>query len=163
MFRKQLVGFAGAMAAFATLALVCIERQIFSGVGPVSDDAQTRLAHALIWLLLPGLTLLIGVVGASRRGFYSDAIEGTRTPVSPSLEINLRYNQNTVEQVLLAAIAWAGLALQLPRQSLFLIPAMSVVFFAGRITFFAGYLIDPMARTYGMTLTAVPTTSPMAG
>jgi hypothetical protein len=34
----------------------------------------------------------------------------TRTPSSHSFEINLRYNQNTLEQTVLAVIAWTGLA-----------------------------------------------------
>ena len=118
---------------------------------------QSRLAYMLTWLLLPGLALLIGVQGAARRGFYRDAIDGTRTPTSPALEINLRYNTNTVEQVLLAAIAWAGLALYLPKDQLALIPVLAIVFFAGRLAFFIGYLIYPMARAYGMVLTAAPT------
>jgi uncharacterized membrane protein YecN with MAPEG domain len=157
MFRKQLLGFAGAVAAWITLSLIWMDRAAFAGLGPFSDDPQERLNLALIWLLLPGLTLLIGVVGAARRGFYEDAIDGTRTPPSPALEINLRYNQNTVEQVLLAAIAWVGLALRLPREMLFIIPVMSVIFFIGRITFFIGYLITPIGRAYGMVLTVFPT------
>lgn len=157
MFRKQLIGFAGAAAAFVTLALVWHFRETFSRLGPVSDDTQSRLAYMFIWLLLPGISLLLGVVGAARRGFYRDAIDGTRTPASPALEINLRYNQNTVEQVLLAAIAWAGLAIRLPHHLLFVISVMAVLFLVGRITFFAGYLIYPVARAYGMVLTIVPT------
>jgi len=35
-------------------------------------------------------------------------------PQSPGLQINLRYNQNTLEQTVLAAVAWSGLGLALP-------------------------------------------------
>jgi hypothetical protein len=157
MLGKQLIGGVGALAAAITLALLWRYRDAFAGPGPESDDAQGRLAYMLTWLLLPGLSLLTGVVGAARRGFYRDAIDGTRTPASPALEINLRYNTNTVEQVLLAAIAWAGLALKLPSEMLFVIPMLAVVFFMGRLLFFAGYLITPMARAYGMVLTILPT------
>jgi hypothetical protein len=45
-------------------------------------------------MLLPGLCLLLGVIVAARRGFFPDAIDGTRAPASGSLEINLRYNQH---------------------------------------------------------------------
>ena len=157
LFRKQLIGGAGALAAFVTLALLWHWREAFADPGPAADDIQARLGFVLTWLLLPGLCLLIGVVGASRRGFYHDAIDGTRTPASPALEINLRYNQNTLEQVLLAAIAWSGLALQLPHGLLYLIPVLSVVFLIGRLAFFVGYLIYPMGRAYGMVLTVLPT------
>jgi hypothetical protein len=37
------------------------------------------------------------------------------------------------------------------------IPVLAVVFFIGRITFFIGYLIHPIARAYGMVLTILPT------
>ena len=111
---KQLTGAACTIAALITLAIVWHWRQVFHVAGPASDDTPGRLAYVFTWLLLPGLSLLIGVQAAARRGFYRDAIDGTRTPSSPALEINLRYNTNTVEQVILAAIAWTGLALYLP-------------------------------------------------
>ena len=93
-----------------------------------ADDAGDRLAFVIQWLVAPGLTLLVGVVAAGRRGFYKDAIDGTRAPANKALEINLRYNLNTLEQVVLAAIAWAGLALGLPHDRLVLIPAMASLF-----------------------------------
>ena len=157
LLRKQLTGVVCTIAALITLAIVWHWRQLFHAAGPTSDDVQGRLAYVFTWLLLPGLALLIGVQAAARRGFYRDAIDGTRTPLSPALEINLRYNTNTVEQVVLAAIAWTGLALYLPSDMLPVIPVLAVVFFIGRIAFFIGYLIQPIARAYGMVLTAFPT------
>lgn len=64
---------------------------------------------------------------------------------------------NTLEQVVLAAIAWCGLAVMLPHQRLLVIPAMAWVFVVGRLTFWVGYLIHPMGRDFGMTLTVFPT------
>ncbi len=157
MFKKQLIGFVGALAAMMTLALLWYCRDALPQIRPSGDDLPNRLAFVLTWLVLPGLALLIGVIGAARRGFYRDAIDGTRTPASPALEINLRYNQNTLEQVLLASIAWAGLAIKLPAEMLFLLPAMAVIFLAARLAFFIGYLIYPVGRTFGMTLTVTPT------
>jgi hypothetical protein len=96
-------------------------------------------------------------VVASRRGFIAQAIDGTRMPASHSLEINLRYNQNTLEQTVLACIAWASLAMYLPTPHLVVIPAMATLFAIGRGAFWVGYLIDPMGRAFGMALTALPT------
>ncbi len=108
-----------------------------------ADDAADRLAFAVRWLLLPGLTLLAGVIGAGRRGFYRDAIEGTCAPTSYSLEINLRHNQNTFERTVLAANAWIGLLLALPHDRLVLIPVMAMLFAFGRAAFWIGYLLHP--------------------
>jgi MAPEG family len=122
-----------------------------------ADDTASRLAYAAHWLILPGVTLLAGIIAAGRRGFIADAIDGTRTPSSHSLEINLRYNQNTLEQTLLAAVAWAALAVVLARDELGLIPVMAFLFAFGRITFWIGYLLHPLVRAFGMVLTALPT------
>ena len=81
----------------------------------------------------------------------------SRTSESPALEINLRYNQNTLEQVVLAAIAWTGLALALPHEQLALIPALAILFAAARALFWTGYLIAPGARAVGFALTFYPT------
>ncbi len=156
--RKQLIGVAGAfVAALVVVVVYKTAALIFAAVALPADDPAHRMAFAARWLLLPGLTLLAGVWAAARRGFYPDAIDGTRTPANHALEINLRYNMNTLEQVVLAAIAWSGLALALPLDRLVLIPAMAWLFAVGRVTFWIGYLIHPMGRAFGMVLTILPT------
>jgi hypothetical protein len=57
----------------------------------------------------------------------------------------------------LAAIAWTGLAVSLPRNLLFVIPTMAGLFAVGGITRWIGYLIYPMGRAFGMALTGLPT------
>jgi hypothetical protein len=158
MFQKQLIGIAVAIPAFFVVLAVCrFAPQIFARAMLPSDDVADRLAYAARWLFWPGLTLLVGVVFAGRRGFIAGAIDGTRTPENYSLEINLRYNLNTLEQTALAAIAWTGLAIVLPHDRLVLIPAAAFLFVVGRATFWIGYLLYPMARAFGMVLTILPT------
>jgi len=97
VIRKQLIVFLGAAAGFLVVGLVWQHAaQLFARVARPADDTASRLAYVAHWLILPGLTLLAGIVAAGRRGFIADAIDGTRTPASHSLEINLRYNQNTL-------------------------------------------------------------------
>lgn len=158
LFQKQLFGMAGGLPAMLIAVLaIAYAPQFLTDLAPRDHDVASRLAYVAKWLLLPGLCLFAGIFGASRRGFYADAIEGTRTPENNSLEINLRYNQNTIEQLLLAAIGWLGLCLILPGEQLVLIPAMAIIFAVGRVTFWIGYAIHPMARAFGMTLTVIPT------
>src|SRR5882672_4123048 len=157
MFRKQLVTIVGAAVGMVVVFAVWIYRPHFAAAALPSEDTASRLAYAARWLLLPGVTLMMGIMAAARRGFIRGAIEGTRTPDHYGLEITLRYNQNTLEQTVLAAIAWIGLALALPRDQLNVIPAMAYLFFFGRITFWIGYRLHPLARAFGMVLTALPT------
>ncbi len=106
---------------------------------------------------MPGLTLLAGICAAARWGFMPDAIDGTRMSSSHSLEINLRYNRNTLERVVLAAIAWTGLAVTHPHVQLVLVPAAALLFGFAHIAFWIGYLIHPTGCTIGMVLTALRT------
>jgi MAPEG family len=156
--RQQLIGVSGAVPGFLTVLLTWhYASSWFAFATLPADNNVDRLVFVLHWLLIPGLTLLAGVWIAGRRGFIPDAIDGTRTPASRSFEINLRYNQNTLEQVVLAAIAWLNLGIALPQERLVLIPAIATLFGVGRIAFWLGYLLNPMGRAFGMVLTILPT------
>jgi len=156
MFGRQIL-----VAIGMTVAAVVV---FFAWTGPlhphvdIADDPATRLAFAAKWLLVPGFALLAGIGLVSATRFFTvDAIDGTRMPENKSLEINLRYNQNTLEQSVLVAIAWPLLALWLPVSQLGLIPVLAVLFGFGRAAFFIGYLIAPWARAFGFALTFYPT------
>jgi hypothetical protein len=158
MLRKQIFVAIGMMAAVVTLLALWLRLADLHLPLPDGDDQAARLAFAARWLLLPALALFAGiVVVANQRFFVADAIDGARTSQSRLIEITLRYNQNTLEQTVLAAIAWAGLALALPHERLSLIPAMAIAFIAGRALFWIGYLIAPVARALGLGLSAYPT------
>jgi hypothetical protein len=147
MWRKQIFVVIGMMTAVATLVVLWLRLADLHLPLPDGDDQAARLAFVARWLLLPALALFAGIlVVANQRFFVADAIDGARTSQSRLIEITLRYNQNTLEQTVLAAIAWAGLALALPHEQLGLIPAMAMVFIAGRALFWIGYLIAPVAR-----------------
>jgi hypothetical protein len=159
LLNKQFWIIAGAVPAFITVFAVWKHAaELFAPVTLPADDPASRLAFVAHWLILPGLTLLAGIlaVGGWRAGL-AEAIDGTRTPRNRYLEITLRYNQNTIEQLLLAAIAWAGIALIVSREQVLVIPALACLFVLGRITFWVGYLGHPQARSFGMVTTALPT------
>jgi hypothetical protein len=148
----------GAAAAVAVLLLAWARSSALPLPLPDGDDNAARLAFVAHWLLLPGFSLFAGVgLIANQRFFVADAIDGERKSQSQLIEIAERYNRNTVEQIILAAIAWAGLALALPHEQLRLIPAMAIAFLIGRVLFFIGYMIAPVGRAFGFGLTAYPT------
>jgi hypothetical protein len=156
MFRKQLAVVLGAGAAVGLLMLAWAQLDALPLPLPDGDDTAARLAFVAHWLLLPGLALLFGIgLVANQRFFVADAIDGGASE-SKLIQIALRYNTNTVEQTLLAAIAWMGLALALPHEMLKLIPAMAMSFLIGRALFFIGYMIAPVGRALGLGLTAYP-------
>ena len=158
MLRKQVLVAVGATAAVAVLLLLYNSGIALRFPTPTGDDEAARLAFAARWMLVPGFCLLAGLaLTANRRFFSADAIDGSPAPQSKTLQINLRYNQNTLEQTVLAAIAWTGLALALRHEQLGLIPLLAIFFATGRATFWLGYLIAPWARAFGLALTFYPT------
>jgi len=157
MLRKQLAVAFGMAAAVAVLLLTWFKLPDLPLPVPEAGDMAAKAAFVLHWLLLPGLALLFGIgLVANQRFFVSDAIDGGPSK-SRLIEIALRYNTNTLEQTVLAAIAWFGLALVLPVPQLKLIPAMAISFAIGRVLFLIGYLVVPVARALGLGLTAYPT------
>jgi hypothetical protein len=156
MSRKQLFVVLGAASA---LAISVATASLALGRGQPGDlETAERLAVAVRFLLIPGLCLLVGVAGMGNHRFFSPAaIDGGRTGDTHAAEINLRYNTNTLEQTVLAAIAWTGLSITLRAEDLPLIPALAVLFGVGRIAFWIGYLMAPWARAFGFGLTAYPT------
>ena len=141
------------------MAVCVVAWRLSLGRAPAAEiGTAERLALAARWMLVPALTLLVGLgFTANRRFFAAQQIDGGQAPAGSAFDINLRYNLNTLEQTVLAAVAWTGLALTLRPQDLSLIPALAGLFAVGRITFWVGYLFAPWARAFGLGLTFYPT------
>lgn len=157
MLRKQLLILLGMVAAGLVVYLAWISGLAAPFVALPADTQAARLAFAAHWLVLPGTCLLVGIGAvANRRFFVADAIDGGQTQ-NRGLQINLRYNQNTLEQVVLVALAWPALALMLPRPQLVALPVLALLFVAGRTAFWIGYRRAGWARAFGFALTFYPT------
>jgi len=153
--RKQLLIALGMALGLAVCLTVLVPR--LNTMAPSVSQAEA-ITVAVRWLTAPGLCLLAGLgFTAHRRFFKAAAIDGDRPPGERALEINLRYNQNTLEQTVLAAVAWLGLAATTPSQAPLLLPALAGLFVVGRLTFWLGYLYAPWARAFGLGLTFYPT------
>ncbi|MDP3739215.1 MAG: hypothetical protein Q8R02_17625 [Hyphomonadaceae bacterium] len=163
MFRQKQFLILGGMLAAVIVGVVVVFYVQWGAPDPLPADAGGRLAFAARWMFVPGLALLAGIgMTANQRFLKSDAIDGERRVESKSFEINLRYNQNTLEQLALAAVAWTGLALALPVEQLGIVARMAVLFGVGRAAFWIGYLYAPWARAFGMGLTAYPSFAALA-
>jgi len=158
MLGKQIVTALGMAGAIVVLLIAWRLLPTLPLPAPDGDDTAARLAFVARWLLLPGLALLAGIgIIANQRFFVADAIDGEPETGHRLIDITLRYNRNTLEQIVLAAIAWTGLALALPHDRLKLIPAIAIAFLAGRVLFWVGYMIAPVGRAFGLGLTFYPT------
>ena len=139
-----------AAAIAATLAAGAIA---WVRVPPVTDGIA-RLKLAAICLVPIGLTLAaaIGRIAAFRFT-HRAAIDGGG---DDRLRVPAAILSNTLEQAVLAAIAYPAAALLLPADGLGLVVAAAALFVAGRGLFWAGYGRGAAARAFGFAITFYP-------
>ena len=148
------------IVAGAVLAIVVIQVSrwyVFKSAPALNVSSIDGLLIALKWLVLPALALLASLLSTAIYRFTHDiAIDGRPDGVSQRFDILLRNNRNTLEQLVLTLIAWAGLATAMPERAAIAFPVLAMLFVMGRISFLAGYLFTPCARAFGFVLTFVP-------
>ena len=122
------------------------------------DDPVARLSFALKWDLLPATCLLIAVGRLARHRFFTpdDIDGGGLSPGTQRAHVLQSILQNTLEQVVLASLAYFIWAVVMPHGWLASIPAAALLFLIGRILFSRGYERGAAARAIGFGLTFYP-------
>jgi MAPEG family protein len=152
--RKVIAG-AVAATAFSAAFFIVVFRLSAIGPTPRGIDTSWRLAYALKCEVFAALCLLAGVGRiANRRFFTAEAIAGG---AEPSIEIDQRYLQNTMEQLVLAIVAHLALVLVVPDDSIRAVAILVMLFVIGRATFWIGYHVSGPARAFGFATTFYPT------
>src|SRR5215469_13476805 len=95
LLKKQILVACGAVPALVIFLIAWQYPARLAGFLTLpANDTASRLVFVSRWLVIPGLTLLAGIILAAQQRFWSAAIDGTRQPLAHGLEINLRYNMN---------------------------------------------------------------------
>ncbi|CAF2532000.1 unnamed protein product [Rotaria sp. Silwood2] len=121
---------------------------------PILSSAADRIAYALRWTGLEGISMVTAVwcvIGVRTK--YG--IEPTANEDNHHLLMAQRMLTNTTESFLAFTAAKLALASVLEPNNLRLIPALSTLFIIGRYTFDAA--INHPSRTFGYTINAVAT------
>jgi hypothetical protein len=140
-------GIVAMVIAVWLLTLALPAPRILDAVGP-------RLAYALganVFALVPFFIMLI-TVGNAR--FLSEAIDPTRNAESPSMDIDGRVADNTLQQSFVFAVASLALSTLVPLSSLQVVWACAIWFVIARTVFWIGYRFHPLYRAPGMSGTA---------
>ncbi len=159
--QKKVIAGAVAASVFSVVFFEIVFRATDFGLTPPGGiDISWRLAYALKCEVFTALCLLAGVgMIANRRFFIADAIAGGP---SPSLEIEQRYVENTLEQVVLAIVAHLALVVVVPNDSIRAVAILVALFVIGRATFWIGYHVSGPARAFGFATTFYPTVAAYA-
>jgi hypothetical protein len=120
----------------------------------IADVAGDRLAYALRANIVAILPLFIMFITIGNARFLSDAIDPTRRAESPSMEVDGRVADNTLQQNFVFAIALLALSAVAPFHQLQVVWACTIVFVVARAVFWLGYRVNPLYRAPGMSATA---------
>ena len=146
-----------AIGAASGVLLMAISVWLLTGLLPsplLADAASGRLTYALganVFAVVP-LFIMFITIGNSR--FLSDAIDPTRHAESPSMEIDGRVADNTLQQNFVFVVASLGLSTAVPLHYLQVVWACAIVFVVARAVFWLGYRMNPLYRAPGMSATA---------
>lgn len=155
---QQEVRMGMAAAAMVSLIWVWMGYKFFAPELPLWNSIGDRLAFVIKCDLFAVFMLLFGIGSLAGQRFYNKtAIDGQRDGLPPALEINLRYCQNTLEQLVLLIMAHLAFATTASGGELKLIPVLVSLFIFGRITFWIGYHRGTVSRAFGFAVTFYPT------
>ncbi len=159
MTHEQRQVLAGMMAAVALTAVALLAVYFLSRSGVDTVHLSAPAASALAAL---ALVFCIGGI-ARKRFFHTDVIGGAAFDKPGSeVAVDKAVLQNTLEQTVLAIIAYNGLAAVLPSLAPVLLPVLVSLFLIGRILFIAGYARGAGHRALGFALTFYPTVATYA-
>ncbi len=133
-------------------------RLLLPDIVPAPGGPQERLAIAAIGIAANGVVLLVAIlmVSTARRGSPDDIGGQAAGPPSRKLAIKSAFLQNTLEQTVLAAAFFLGLAAIAGGQWMALVPISVAFFWIGRLLFYLGYEGGAGGRALGMALTMTP-------
>lgn len=150
------LGVAAGMAGGLAVALTAL---LWPSLPSGPSDMGARLSAWLTCDLAVALWLTVAVGRLARHRFFSDDdIDGALGPGTVRADILQSLVQNTLEQTVLAAVAY-GVWLLVPRPDAPIATAWIAVgcFSVGRLLFFLGYGRGAAARALGFALTFYPT------
>jgi hypothetical protein len=119
---------------------------------PGAENPVNRLGFALGWIgMATLLTLVVGVEAVAHERLFTPAINPLAGQESPRMRINLRYLQNTLEQLVVFIPALLLQAWQAADGTeLRAVTATAIVWIALRLVFWIGYHRAPELRTPGL-------------
>lgn len=134
--------------------------RMFAGqiaVPPDGTSIAVRMSLALAWVLpAAGLLLAMQVVQMAAR-FICHVFDPLAGQENRLLCVNQRVITNTVEQMTVFVPALLALATGAPGVLMPQVLALPAVFVVARVAFWAGYLVAPIGRGFGMAATLAAT------
>lgn len=156
LHQDRRIVFLGIVAAWLGSGIFIYFGQPLLASAGFADDFTPEEALAFA-LMLAALPLFAGIASAARLRHFESNIDGSTPVAGSSLDLTLRFNTNTLEQLVLFFIASLCAAIFVPSAATSFLPIMGLWFIIARAAFFIGYRINPLARAFGFAATFHPT------
>jgi uncharacterized MAPEG superfamily protein len=121
---------------------------------PDATDLAGRIGYALTWDTLPALTFFFMVAAVGNARFKSEAIDPTLGKENPTMVVDGRVADNTLQQLILFLVGTTALAAAVEGEAVKIVGAAAITFVIMRIAFWIGYRIKPVYRAFGFSSTA---------
>lgn len=112
-----------------------------------------RLGYALRANVVALLPLFIMIITIANSRFLSEAIDPTRHAESPTMLVDGRVAENTLQQNFVFAVASLAMSTLVSPGNLQVVWACTIVFVVARCAFWMGYRVNPLYRAPGMSAT----------
>jgi len=148
----------GAIAA-SLIASIALWFALFRLLPPLNgmDELGSRMLVALKCVALATLfTLVAGVEAVAHERFQTAAFDPLLGHQTQRLRVNLRYLQNTLEQIMVFAVGLFGTAAYLSGgDAMRAVPATTIVWILNRFAFWVGYHKSSAMRALGAASMAI--------
>jgi uncharacterized MAPEG superfamily protein len=140
------IGASSAMAVILWLAI-----RYFAPFIPDMDSVGDRMIFAFKWSCLAVLfCLAMGIDAVAHERLQSPAFDPLAGYETRRMRVNVRYLQNTLEQIILFVAGLFGLALYMPGgDAMRAVEATAIVWILARLAFWAGYHRSAAMRGIG--------------
>ena len=119
--------------------------------------AVDKVVYTLRWQSVTALTFIFGISRIATMRFHTPAIDPIAGKGEGLIAVDLRYLQNTLEQLVLSVLGQVILSTYLSASSVpRIIPSLVGLFVLGRILFYYGYAKGPLYRAVGFGMTYYP-------
>jgi hypothetical protein len=145
-----------AISAIASLILWFALYRLLPPLGGMESVGARMLVALKCAAVATLFTLGAGIEAVAHERLQSDAFDPLAGHQTPRLKVNLRYLQNTLEQLVVFTVGLFGLAAYLPGgEAMRVIPATTAVWILNRYAFWIGYHRSAAMRGLGAPSMAI--------
>lgn len=128
---------------------------------PCDDEATVKLVYALKWMIYPVTCLWLGILFVFIKRLARGEINPLDRKEDSALKVHSHYIESTMKSLLLLFLTVVLLALYMPAKNLAIVPAVCIIYSAGRLCSWYGHCHRTVHCYFGKLMTLLSTVAPL--